>query len=261
MNRLSLGVQSLNDSVLRWLGRDHDAADARGAINAAKEACARVSIDLIYALPGQDVAQWRAELTGALEFGCEHLSSYQLTVERGTAFASAQARGAVMTAPTNVAADLFALTQRVTSDAGLPAYEISNHARGAGARSRHNLAYWRGEDYLGIGPGAHGRLTRGDTRFASAAPRAISEYIARVESGRLPEMERLDPREVALERLLMGLRTIGGVAWDALAPLAIGEERLNELRGFVRRKDGRLRLTTRGRLVLDAVLARLVDGA
>ena len=261
VDRLSLGVQSLDDAALRWLGRDHDAAAARAAIRAAIEVFPRVSLDLIYALPGQDLATWTAELRAVLDHDCEHLSAYQLTIEPGTAFARAEARGNLSPSPPDLAADLFEATQSITRSAGFDAYEVSNHSRGREARSRHNLIYWRGGDYLGIGPGAHGRLTLGSRRWATAAPRRVSDYIARVTAGQGPDRESLAARDVALERLLMGLRTNEGVGLRELAPLAIGERRLEDLAPFVARGGERLRLTRRGRPVLDRIVAMLADGA
>ena len=261
VDRLSLGVQSLNAAALAFLGRDHDVLAARAAIAAATAAFRRVSLDLIYALPGQTAEAWRADLEAALAFGCEHLSAYQLTIEPETAFGRAERRGRTMAADPEAAADLYALTQAITADAGLDDYEISNHARGPAARSRHNLAYWRGEDYLGVGPGAHGRLTRRGARLASVGLRRVADYIAAVESGEGAAWEPLDARAAALERLLMGLRTSEGVGLESLSPLAIGEETRAELAPFVRARAGGLRLTRKGRPVLDAVLRRLVDGA
>ncbi len=261
VHRLSLGVQSLNDDALAFLRRDHDSAAAVAAIGEAIHRFPRVSLDLIYALPDQTADDWRADLTAALAFGCEHLSAYQLTLEPRTAFGRAAARGARMTAEPDAAADLYELTQELAGEAGLRPYEISNHASGRGARSRHNLAYWRGEDYLGIGPGAHGRITADGERIATLAARRIGDYIARVETGAGPERERLDPRQSALERLLMGLRTDEGVERSALAPLDLDPMAIASLAPFVGWRRDRLRLTGRGRPVLDAVLRRLVDGA
>ncbi|RME63450.1 MAG: radical SAM family heme chaperone HemW, partial [Alphaproteobacteria bacterium] len=167
VNRISLGVQSLDNDVLAFLGRRHDARDARAAIEVAQDNFARVSLDFIYALPGQSPAAWRRALAEALRLGAGHLSLYQLSIEPGTAFHAQQARGRLAPLADDLAGDLYALTQEMTAAAGLPAYEISNHAR-AGAESRHNLAYWQGGEYAGIGPGAHGRLRLAGGWHASA---------------------------------------------------------------------------------------------
>jgi oxygen-independent coproporphyrinogen-3 oxidase len=222
----------------------------------------RVSADLIYALPGQSSDRWAAALDEAAGFGVEHLSPYQLTIEAGTAFARAVGRGAWSLPEPDAAAGLYETTQAVLDDLGFEAYEVSNHARGPAARSRHNLLYWRGEDYLGLGPGAHGRITRPEGRFASAAPKGVAAYIDLVERRGTSATETcLDPREQALERLLMGLRTLDGVDLGELSPLAIPEGRLASLEGFVERRGGRLAATARGRPVLDHIVARLADAA
>ena len=172
VRRLSLGVQSLNDESLRFLGRNHDAASARRAIDIAGAAFDRLSIDLIYALPGQGVRAWAEELRAIAATGCEHLSPYQLSIEPGAAFSRAVKRGVFAPASDDVAADLYDVTQQVLQAEGFDAYEISNHARGPAARSRHNLIYWRGGDYVGVGPGAHGRLTLGDVALGDRGPRS-----------------------------------------------------------------------------------------
>ncbi len=258
VGRLSLGVQSLSDANLARLGRNHDAGQARRAAQAAAEAIPRLSIDMIWGLPGQSAADWESDLRQAIALRPEHVSAYELTFETGTAFDRARRRG-VLTPPTeSLRADLFELTGRILAEEGYEAYEVSNHARGVAARARHNLVYWRGEDWVGVGPGAHGRLTLGETRFAAAAPRRIEDYIERVEAGGLgAEFEGLDRREVALERLLMGLRTVEGVALEDLAALAIPERRFADLEGLVLRQYGRLVATIAGRPVLDAIIAEL----
>ena len=167
VNRLSLGVQSLDDAALRFLGRDHDAESARRAIEAAQAAFGRVSIDLIYARPGQTAEAWRAELAEAIALGPEHVSPYQLTIEPETAFGRAHRRGTLIPPPEDDLESVYDVTQEVLEGAGLPAYEISNHARGLAARSAHNLAVWRGVEYLGVGPGAHGRLNLQGARTAT----------------------------------------------------------------------------------------------
>jgi oxygen-independent coproporphyrinogen-3 oxidase len=263
VNRLSLGVQSLDGAALKFLGRDHDAACAIAAARAAADALPRVSLDLIYALPGQEVPAWAEELAAALELDAEHVSAYQLTLEAGTPFSRAVARGAWTPPDPELAADLFETTQSVLSAAGFEAYEVSNHARGSTARCRHNLLYWTGGDWAGIGPGAHGRVTREGRRFATLAPRRAADYIARVGArGDLgAALEPLSARETSEERLLMGLRWHGGVPLADLAPLEIAPATLADLAGLVEVRDGRLAATPAGRLVLDSVIARLALSA
>lgn len=260
--RLSLGVQSLDDGELAFLGRNHDAAGARAAIAAATARFPRVSVDLIYALPGQAPAAWSRALAEVAAMGVEHLSPYQLTIEPGTAFHRAVRRQVFAPPPDDLAAVFFETTQTTLESLGFEAYEVSNHARGPAARSRHNLIYWRGEDYAGVGPGAHGRWTLDEGRHAAETPRGVRDYIDRVRTGGLAaSLERLSPREAAVERLLMGLRTAEGVATADLAPLAIPPARIAELAGLVRLAGGRLTATRRGRPVLDRVIAELADAA
>ena len=263
VNRLSLGVQALDDAQLAFLGRLHDAAAGRRAVTAAALAVPRVSLDLIYALPGQTAPAWRAALQEALDLGAEHLSPYQLSVEPGTAFDRAVRRARWTPAEPDLAADLYEATQEVLEAAGLAAYEVSNHARGEAARARHNLVYWRGWDYAGVGPGAHGRLTVAGVRHATLAHAAPAAYVRAVrETGTgFAERETLSPVAVAEERLLMGLRTDEGVdlAETAAAGLAAGDPRLArfEADGLVTLADGRVRATPAGRRVLDRLTAAL----
>lgn len=255
VNRLSLGVQSLDDEALAFLGRNHDAAAARRAAEKARAAFPRLSLDLIYARPGQSVAAWRAELAAALELGPEHVSPYQLTIEPGTAFDRAVGRGGFTPPDQDLGAELFEATQEVLGSAGFDAYEVSNHARGEAARSRHNLVYWRGEDYVGVGPGAHGRLTLDGARTATTAARKIGDYIEGVGF----EREMLTPREAAEERLLLGLRIDDGVAFAKVAALGLTPERIRDLveAGLLADDPTRLRATRAGRLVLDRLTAQL----
>src|SRR5271163_306779 len=181
VNRLSLGVQALDPAALRRLGRAHDRGEAIAAIEHARDSFARFSFDLIYARPGQSPAAWRHELDEALRLGGDHLSLYQLTIEPGTAFATLQRRGAIVLPEEEITASLFEATQDRLAACGLPAYEISNHAR-PGAECRHNLAYWCYQDYVGIGPGAHGRLTIGDVKRATRQARLPEKWLATVES-------------------------------------------------------------------------------
>jgi oxygen-independent coproporphyrinogen-3 oxidase len=262
VNRLSLGVQSLDDQALRVLGRNHDAAAARRAARLARDNFPRLSIDLIHGLPGQDVAAWAGDLAAGLALGPEHISAYELTIETGTAFDRAVRRGALAVPGDDARADLFALTQNMLSAAGFEAYEVSNHARGGKARARHNLVYWRGEDYVGVGPGAHGRLTLGGARWALETPRAIGDYLgAAIHEGGAATRQRLTPREAALERLLMGLRTVEGVNLTELAPLSISEARIAAFQDLLENRQGWLIATSRGRAVLDSLIAHLAEGA
>ena len=197
VNRLSLGVQSLDDDALAFLGRNHDAAAARRAAAAARRAFPRFSLDLIYALPGQTPAAWRAALTEAIALGPEHVSPYQLTLEPGTAFDRAVQRGRWAPPEPDDAGDLFETTDDVLAAAGFEAYEVSNHAIGAATRSRHTLISWRGGDNLGVGPGAHGRITTDGARWSTLTPSRIADYVARVETAGcgVGERERLSPVE------------------------------------------------------------------
>jgi oxygen-independent coproporphyrinogen-3 oxidase len=265
VNRLSLGVQSLDDAALAFLGRNHDAAAARRAAEVARRAFARLSVDLIYALPGQTPAAWRAALTEALRLGPEHVSAYQLTLESGTAFDRAVQRGRWAPPEADAAGALFETTDAVLGAAGFEAYEVSNHARGVAARSRHNLIYWRGDDYLGVGPGAHGRLTTEDAaRWSTLTPARIADYVARVETTGcgVAERERLSPAEAAQERLLMGLRTVDGVALAELAALNLDPATIDALaRGGLLDAGQRLVATRRGRAVLDRITLELAHSA
>jgi oxygen-independent coproporphyrinogen-3 oxidase len=257
VNRVSLGLQSLDDSRLRFLGRAHDGAEGLMALRTAQSVFERVSFDLIYALPGQSAAEWEAELARALAFGTGHLSLYQLTIEPGTRFAAMAARGELVPADPDEAAALYELTQQMTGAAGLPAYEISNHAR-QGQESRHNLAYWRYGDYAGIGPGAHGRR-RGRFTRRHRKPENWLAALRRQGHG-IEEEQALPPRDQAVEALLMGLRLRDGVdlariGGDALDAAAVG--RLVAL-GLIETAGDRLRATPAGMLLLDSILAEIV---
>jgi oxygen-independent coproporphyrinogen-3 oxidase len=268
VGRVSIGVQALDDAALRMLGRAHGAHEARQAIAAAAATFARHSFDLIYARPGQDLAGWRRELDAALALAGEHLSVYQLTFEPGTRFEQLRARGEIVPLDDALADEMFEVTRDRLAARGLPAYEVSNHAR-PGAESRHNLGYWRYEDYLGLGPGAHGRMTIDGVKYATRAVRAPEAWMARVAAGGEGTAERsvVAPADAAREALLMGLRLqagvsprrfrrVSGVALDAaldargLARAVAG--------GFVARgEDGGLAATPAGQRVLDAVLAEI----
>ncbi len=266
VNRVSLGVQSLHDDALRFLGRLHSADQARAAVGVALAHFPRVSIDLIYARPGQGGEPWRDELRAALALGVRHLSAYQLTIEPDTAFYRLHAAGKLSTTPDDDAAALFEITQAECARAGLPAYEVSNHAA-PGEESRHNLVYWRYGDYVGAGPGAHGRLSVKDgARIATEAVSDPAQWLAQVEAcGQgLVETTRLEAREQAEEMLLMGLRLREGLALDRLAALgfAIEQEALAELEalGMVALSPaGRVRVTASGRLLLNRLALTLSD--
>ncbi|MEE4200610.1 radical SAM family heme chaperone HemW [Erythrobacter sp.] len=266
INRVSLGVQSLDDTILRWLGRLHGADEAMRALETAQAHFARLSFDLIYALPEQTSAAWKSELARALAFGTSHLSLYQLTIEPGTRFASDFRRGLLTPLGDDEAADLFAMTQDMTRAAGLPAYETSNHAR-SGEESRHNLTYWRYQDYAGIGPGAHGR--RGG--FATVRHRKPENFLRAVEERGhgIVEQRRLPAPEQASEALLMGLRLAEGVDLAVLEnrfgierKALIDEGKLRHLEqiGMVWRNGARVGVTGAGAPLLDAVLGELVAG-
>jgi putative oxygen-independent coproporphyrinogen III oxidase len=268
VNRVSLGVQALDDASLRFLGRGHSAAEALAALDIARRHFRRFSFDLIYARPGQTIADWEAELTLALDLTGEHLSVYQLTIEANTAFEGAHRRGELALPSEEISAELFELTQARLADAGLPAYEISNHAR-PGAECRHNLIYWRGGDYLGIGPGAHGRLTQSGEHFATRQHRAPEAWLALVESHghATREFRAQEAAERREELLMMGLRLSQGVdraRWrgefgrEIEADLAPAPLRSLIEGGFLQLDDEGLRATAAGRQRLNAVLAALV---
>jgi oxygen-independent coproporphyrinogen-3 oxidase len=255
VNRVSLGLQSLDDRALRFLGRAHDSTEGLAALAVAQGCFDRVSFDLIYALPGQSEADWAAELERALGFGTGHLSLYQLTIEPGTRFAAMAARGELAPRDPDEAASLYDLTQRMTEAAGLPAYEISNHAR-PGEESRHNLAYWRYRPYLGIGPGAHGR--RGG--LATQRHRKPENWLGALgRNGHgLCEETPLSAGERALEALLMGLRLREGVDLNTVGP-ALDLQAVDRLesQGLLARTPDRLFVTPGGRLLLDAILGEI----
>jgi oxygen-independent coproporphyrinogen-3 oxidase len=264
VNRVSLGLQALDDAALHFLGRLHTVNESLSALEVAQEHFARVSFDLIYARPGHDAAAWEAELARALSFGTGHLSLYQLTIEPGTRFETMVRLGQFTPLEDDLAADLFTLTRAMTAAAGLPAYEISNHAR-PGEESRHNLAYWRYRDYIGIGPGAHGRRNHAAT-VRHRKPENWLESIAANAHG-IAEERPLPDCEQASEALLMGLRLGAGLDLAELAArfgLAEAElcdfDRLDFLarQGLAWRQGSRIGVTEPGMGLLDAVLAELV---
>lgn len=263
VGRLSLGVQSLDDARLAFLGRTHSAADARAAFDKAKACFASVSVDMIYATPGQSLASWREELSLALLMEADHLSLYELSIEPGAAFAHAVRRGAWRPPDEDLAADLYELTQDLTEAAGLPAYEISNHARSASHRSVHNGVYWRSGDWAGVGPGAHGRLSAGGRRWASEAASAPGAYLRQIEQTGVgfPAAEELDALAQARERVAMGLRPVGGFAVSDIEELGLSldADRLADLTalGFVVQSAGRIALSPAGRLRADRIAEEL----
>jgi oxygen-independent coproporphyrinogen-3 oxidase len=261
VNRLSLGLQSFDDRALAFLGRAHSAREGFAALETAQKHFRRVSFDLIYALPGESEDGWSATLAQALSLGTSHLSLYQLTIEPGTRFASMVARGAFEPLDADAAAGLFELTDAMTSAAGVPAYEISNHAR-AGQQSRHNLTYWRYGDYAGIGPGAHGRRL-GMRTVRHKKPENFLRAIVRNGHG-LAEEAALDRHEAGDEALVMGLRLAEGVDAGALAArfgleAIVDWARVERLvgSGHLERDGSRIAVTTRGRLLLDAILGEI----
>jgi oxygen-independent coproporphyrinogen-3 oxidase len=264
VNRVSLGVQALNDRDLKFLGRLHDVADALRAVKLAREIFPRMSFDLIYARPGQTGEEWTRELSEAISYAVDHLSLYQLTIEEGTPFFGLHKAGKIVLPDQDQAAELYEITQSFTSDAGMPAYEVSNHAR-PGAESRHNLTYWRYGDYVGLGPGAHGRLTANGRKYATATHRMPEEWLKLVdEHGHgMVDRDALETSEQADEMLLMGLRLREGLdlaRWSMLSGRQIDIERENFLidHGFIERLgNSRLRCTPQGMLILDAVVADL----
>ncbi len=261
VNRLSLGLQSFDDSALAFLGRAHSAAEGQRALDIAQRQFGRVSFDLIYALPGDTEETWRRTLSRALAAGTSHLSLYQLTIEPGTRFAAMVARGDLQPLDADEAATLYEVTAEMTAAAGLPGYEISNYAR-PGHESRHNLTYWRYGDYAGVGPGAHGR--RLDQRTVRhRKPENFLSAIGRNGHG-IVEEAALSPNEAADEALVMGLRLAEGVDVEAIAsrfgyPSVVDWHEVDRLvgSGHLTRETGRIALTDHGRLLLDHILGRI----
>lgn len=263
VNRVSLGLQALDDAALAFLGRAHGVDEGLAALATAQAAFARVSFDLIYARPDQSLADWEAELARAIGFGTEHLSLYQLTIEPGTRFATLFEKGELAAYDPDAAADLFEATRAITATAGLPAYEVSNHAR-TGAESRHNLTYWRYGDYVGIGPGAHGRRG-GLATLRHKKPENWLAALARNGHGAQSETP-LAPKERGVEALLMGLRLGEGVDLARVAALSGGTAPLDlvalarlEKQGLLARTGTRLRVREAGMPVLEAILREIVQ--
>ena len=268
VNRLSIGAQSLDNAALTALGRWHSAAQIREAYEHAQRVFDRLSLDFIYAREGQTLRQWEVELSDALALGAEHYALYQLTIEPGTAFAAKAARGSLTPPNADLAADFYELTQSMCAEAGLPAYEVSNHARGAAARSEHNMTYWRSGEWAGVGPGAHGRLgALGDGRRATEAERDPAAYIARVEreGWGVANDHALSTTEQADELLVMGLRAEEGLMLDAYAGLngaPVSAEALEPLMeaGLVSLTGSALRVTPTGRGLTDGIARQLGEG-
>ncbi len=265
VNRVSMGIQALNDHDLRKLGRLHSAAEARAAFEIAGNVFDRISFDLIYARQDQTLAQWRSELTEALKMSADHLSLYQLTIEKGTAFARRQAAGGLHGLPQeDLSADMYELTQELTNSAGFHAYEVSNHAK-IGAESRHNLIYWQAGDYAGIGPGAHGRLTIGSKRYATEAhsdPKTWLKAVRESGNGDLASTVQ-SADECADEYLMMGLRIREGIdlnRYEKIAGKKINTNKINALEeiGMVKINENHLKTTAEGRPVLNAIIRELL---
>ena len=264
VNRVSLGLQSLENEALHFLGRAHDVREGLAALEVAQSTFGRVNFDLIYARPGQSLADWESELARGLSFGTDHLSLYQLTIEPGTRFATLVAQGKLNPADPDHAADLYEQTQAMTAAAGIPAYEISNHAR-PGQESRHNLTYWRYGDYVGVGPGAHGRRD-GLATLRHRKPENWMSAVTRSGHG-LQGEEPLDGRDRAREALLMGLRLAEGVDLDRIARLSglpvdmlVDRHAIARIagHGMIRQDGQRLRIDPAGMLLLDAILPEIV---
>ena len=264
VNRVSLGLQSLEDAALAFLGRAHSVAESLDALDVAQSHFGRVNIDLIYARPDQTAEQWQSELARAISFGTDHMSLYQLTIEPGTRFETMVRTGQFIPADNDEAASLYELTQEMTGAAGLPAYEISNHAK-TGSESRHNLSYWRYDDYLGIGPGAHGRRLN----FATQRHKKPENFLSAIDRNMhaIAIEEQLDDASRATEALLMGLRLAEGIqlnrlsqktgiAADALLDFA-AVERIAKL-GLIQRDYDKITVTPSGMPLLDAILPEIV---
>ena len=261
VNRLSLGIQSLKPDALTFLGRKHSADEAKGAIAMARDLFPRYSFDLIYARPDQQTGEWERELREALTLAGDHLSLYQLTIEPATPFFYARERGELREIDEDEAAELFQLTQDILRDAGLPAYEISNHAK-PGFESRHNLTYWRYGDYAGIGPGAHGRLTEGGHKISTIAARSPEKWLELVQANGhgIAEETPITPQESITEKLLMGLRLVEGVALPPALAESINWDKVAQFKevGWMEYDADRLQVTDTGRLRLNALLAEII---
>ncbi len=265
VNRVSIGIQALNDTDLKRLGRLHSVAEARRAFDLARDCFDRVSFDLIYARQDQTLSDWEIELRLALAMAADHLSLYQLTIEDGTAFGARFAAGNLRGLPTDdLGADMYDLTQDLCESAGFPAYEVSNHARDL-AQSRHNLIYWRGGEYLGLGPGAHGRITHQGMRVATETEKAPTAWLKRVEQAGSGETVRdpLADEDRAVEYMMMSLRLSEGTdlqRYSTLSGKNLSEKSLKMLEdeGLVKIASDRLTATATGRRVLNGILRELL---
>ncbi|MBV1862857.1 MAG: radical SAM family heme chaperone HemW [Rhodobacteraceae bacterium] len=265
INRISMGIQALNDPDLKALGRLHSVTDARQAFDIAKLIFNTVSFDLIYARQGQALSSWCHELKTALSMAVDHLSLYQLTIEDGTRFGDLYQRGKLRDLPSdNLASEMFDATQDICSAAGLNAYEVSNHAK-SGAECRHNLIYWRYGDYVGIGPGAHGRMTLGGNKLAFESPLSPEEWLAKIESAETATVisETISPNDQFSEYLLMSLRLAEGSNLERLQKLNpqrfdIAHLRQLEDDGFLKLSNQNIKTTPKGRLVLNALLGEIL---
>lgn len=266
LNRLSLGVQTFHDKGLKLLGRDHSAAEAEAALTLAQSLFPSVSLDLIFGWAGQSETQWRQDLSIAIDSGVDHMSAYQLTIEPGTAFAKAEDRGQPRVVGEEQSADFYEITRQTFIAAGYEHYEVSNFAK-PGRRSRHNLTYWQGGDYVGVGPGAHGRLTKDKTRIATIAVMQPDAYQAKTqETGTgIHEQETLSATDWADEYVLMGLRIREGISLKRFRDIAgydLDQERIspNAEDGYLTLQGDRLTATDKGRLVLNHITNELLTG-
>ncbi|GAA6188575.1 radical SAM family heme chaperone HemW [Litorivita sp. NS0012-18] len=266
VSRVSMGIQSLNNRDLQKLGRLHTAEEAYAAFDIARAHFDRISFDLIYARQDQTLSDWRSELSQALRLAVDHLSLYQLTIEEGTAFGDRYALGKLRGLPADsTAADMYKATQDICGEAGLSAYEVSNHAKD-GAASRHNMIYWRYGDFIGIGPGAHGRLTAGGARYATSTVHNPAIWLAQAEDHHGEQARNIiAPLDQAGEYLMMGLRLTEGIDTERYAALAgqpLDAESLQHLDeiGMIEAQGTNLRTTREGRLVLNAILEKLLAG-
>ncbi|MBL0848921.1 MAG: coproporphyrinogen III oxidase [Candidatus Liberibacter ctenarytainae] len=264
VNRVSLGIQSLENESLQFLGRNHDVSEAIRSINLARDIFPRMSFDLIYARPGQTTEQWEVELQKALSYAVDHLSLYQLTIEKGTLFYKLHINGNLILPDEKLSADLYCLTQDITNAHGLYAYEVSNHAR-PGSESLHNLTYWRYGDYIGMGPGAHSRVHMDSRRIAMSVEKHPESWLQMIEKNRnaVIEKEVLSCEQQADEFLMMGMRLREGIdvkVWERLAGRQLDskcEKRLQE-QGFIERiNSSRIRCTQLGMIMLDTIIAEL----
>lgn len=266
VSRISMGIQALNDTDLRLLGRIHSVAEARQAFDIARNCFDRVSFDLICARQDQTLEDWQSELREALSMAVDHLSLYQLTIEEGTAFGDRYAAGKLRGLPQDdLAADMYQATQEICDAAGLPAYEVSNHAR-PGSESRHNLIYWHYGDYVGIGPGAHGRISKDGARLATEAFSAPVKWLQGVPAGKSERaLTILSGAEQADEYLMMGLRVNEGIdptRYAALAGQPLPPETIHELEALnlIQAKSDRIQVTGQGRMLLNAVIKEFLSG-